>query len=44
LAINDALEAAAQIADRSHDAEVARQIRALKWKAELPIRTVRNVA
>ena len=37
LAINDALEAAAQIADRSDDAEIASQIRALKWKAEMPI-------
>ena len=48
MAINDAHEAAAQIADRGHHAEVASQIRALKWEAEMPIyasaiRTVKSV-
>jgi hypothetical protein len=33
-AINEALEAAAQIADRGHAPEVASQIRALKWEAQ----------
>ena len=33
-AINEALEAAAQIADRSHAPEIANQIRALKWEAQ----------
>jgi len=37
LAINEALEAAAQIADRADALAVASQIRALKWA---PIRTV----
>ena len=48
LAINDALEAAAQIADRSHAPEVSSQIRALKWEdrnAYLRLRnSVRDVA
>src|SRR5207302_10599039 len=48
-AINEALEAAAQIADRSHAPEVANQIRALKWEAKMPsyaseIQTARDVA
>jgi hypothetical protein len=47
-AINEALEAAAQIADRSHAPEIANQIRALKW-ATMPsyaseIQTARDVA
>jgi hypothetical protein len=37
MAINEALEAAAQIADSSHAPEVANQIRALKWQAQTPI-------
>ena len=48
-AINQALEAAAQIADRSHAPEVANQIRALKWGAKMlsyasEIQTARDVA
>ena len=48
-AINEALEAAAQIADRSHAPEIANQIRALKWEAKMPsyaseIQTARDVA
>ena len=35
-AINEALEAAAQIADCSHAPEIANQIRALKWEAKMP--------
>src|SRR5881396_3871608 len=35
-AINEALEAAAEIADRSHAPEIANQIRALKWEAKMP--------
>jgi hypothetical protein len=33
-AINEALETAAQIADRGHAPEIANQIRALKWEAQ----------
>ena len=33
-AINEALESAAQIADRGHAPEVANQIRGLKWEAQ----------
>jgi hypothetical protein len=33
-AINEALETAAQIADRSHAPGIANQIRALKWEAQ----------
>jgi len=33
-AINEALESAAQIADRGHAPEVANQIRALKWETQ----------
>ena len=33
MAINEALEAAAQIADRNHAPEVAKEIRSLKWEA-----------
>jgi len=33
-AINEALETAAQVADRSHAPEIATQIRALKWEAQ----------
>ena len=47
-AINEALEAAAQIADRNHAPEIANQIRALKWEAKMPyaseIQTARDVA
>jgi hypothetical protein len=48
-AINEALEAAAQIADSSHAPEVANQIRVLKWEAEMhiyasAIQTARDVA
>jgi hypothetical protein len=48
-AINEALEAAAQVVDRSHAPEVANQIRALKWEATMPsyaseIQTARDVA
>ena len=48
-AINEALEAAAQIADRRHAPEVANEIRSLKWEAEMPpyiseIQTTRDVA
>jgi hypothetical protein len=48
-AINEALEAAAQIADRGHASEIANQIRALKWEAKITsyaseIQTARNVA
>jgi len=48
-AINEALEAAAEIADRSHAPEIANQIRALKWEAKMPsyaseIQTARDVA
>ena len=48
-AINEALEAAAQIADCSHAPEIANQIRALKWEAKMPscaseIQTERDVA
>ncbi len=35
-AINEALEAAAQIADRNNAPEIANQIRALKWEATMP--------
>jgi len=35
-AINEALETAAQIADRGDAPEIANQIRALKWEAEMP--------
>jgi len=49
---NEALETAAQIADRSHAPEIASQIRALKWEvqAETPpiyvseIQTARGAA
>src|SRR5438132_7563901 len=41
-AINEPLEAAAQIADRSHAPEIANQIRALKWEAKMPSYTLRN--
>jgi hypothetical protein len=48
-AINEALEAAAQIADRNHAPGIANQIRALKWEATIPpyaseIQTARDVA
>jgi hypothetical protein len=48
-AINEALEAAAQIADRSHAPEISNQIRALKWEAAMPsyapeIQTARDAA
>ena len=48
-AINEALEAAAQIADCSHAPEIANQIRALKWEAKMPtyaseIQTARDAA
>ena len=48
-AINEALEAAAQIADQSHAPEIANQIRALKWEAKMPsyaseIQSERDVA
>ena len=48
-AINEALEAAAEIADRSHAPEIANEIRALKWEAKMPsyaseIQTERDVA
>jgi hypothetical protein len=51
-AINEVLETAAQIADRSHAPEIASQIRALKWEvqAETPpiyvseIQTARDAA
>ncbi len=48
-AINEALEAAAEIADRSHAPEIANEIRALKWEAKMPsyaseIQTARDVA
>ena len=48
-AINEALEAAAQIADGSHAPEIANQIRALKWEAKMlsyvsEIQTGRDVA
>ncbi len=48
-AINEALEAAAQIADQSHAPEIANQIRALKWEAKMPsyaseIQAARDVA
>jgi len=48
-AINEALEAAAQIADCSHAPEIANQIRALKWEAKIPsyaseIQTARDAA
>ena len=48
-AINEALEAAAQIADQSHAPEIANQFRALKWEATMPsyaseIQTARDVA
>jgi ferritin-like protein len=47
-AINEALEAAAQIADRNHAPEIANQIRALKSEPTMPyaseIQTARDVA
>jgi len=48
-AINEALEAAAQIANGSHAPEIANQIRALKWEAKMlsyvsEIQTGRDVA
>jgi hypothetical protein len=49
-AINEALETAAQIADRGDAPEIASQIRALKWEAETPpiyvseIQTARDAA
>ncbi|HEV2731144.1 MAG TPA: hypothetical protein VGV15_14020 [Terriglobales bacterium] len=49
VAINEALETAAKIADRRHAPEVANQIRILKWQAQTPIfaseiQTERDVA
>jgi hypothetical protein len=49
IAINEALEVAAQIADRSQAPEIANQIRALKWDATMPsyaseIQIARDVA
>jgi hypothetical protein len=48
-AINEALEAAAQVADRNNAPEVANQIRSLKWDATTPtytpeIQTARDAA
>jgi len=42
LAINEALEAAAQITDRSHTPEIASQIRALKWEDRNAYLRLRN--
>jgi hypothetical protein len=48
MAINEALEAAAQIADRGDAPAIANQIRALKWQAQTPyaseIYTMRDAA
>ena len=37
MAINEALEAAAQVADRGDAPAIASQIRALKWQTETPL-------
>jgi hypothetical protein len=42
LAINDALEAAAHVADEEHSPAVAARIRALKWCDALPTLPVRR--
>lgn len=48
LAINDALEAAAHVADEGHSPTVAARIRALKWSADalpaVPVQRIPSVS